>query len=150
LTDDVDLETALRKVKREQRWRRESQRLAALAPHTNEPSDPAKVVALAYPERLARRRTAESRVYLLAGGTAVELPPGPGLDQREWLAIAVADRKPGEKHGRVRLAAAADLALATEIIGLSEKDEVSWDNDVVARRIQHLGAIVLAEKPLRN
>ncbi|MFC0114075.1 ATP-dependent helicase HrpB [Kibdelosporangium aridum] len=148
LTDDVDLESALRKVKSSQRWRRESQRLAAMAPHTDAPSDPAKVVALAYPERLARRRAAESRVYLMANGTAVELPPGTGLDRWEWLAIAVADRKPGEKHGKVRLAAAADADLATEIIGLSEKDEVSWNGDVVARRVRRLGAIVLTEKPL--
>ncbi|MCE7008206.1 ATP-dependent helicase HrpB [Kibdelosporangium philippinense] len=150
LTDNVDLETALRKVKSSQRWRRESQRLAAMVPHTDAPSDPAKVVALAYPERLARRRAAESRVYLMASGTAVELPPGTGLDHREWLAIAIADRKPGEKHGRVRLAAAADLDLATEIIGLSEKDEVFWQGDVVARRTSRLGAITLTEKPLPN
>ncbi|CAM3341922.1 ATP-dependent helicase HrpB [Kibdelosporangium persicum] len=150
LADDVDLETALRKVKSSQRWRRESQRLAALAPRSDKPTDAAEVIALAYPERLARKRSADSRVYLMANGTAVELPPGTGLDHRDWLAIAVADRRPGEKHGRVRLAAAADLDLATGIIGVSEEDMVTWDGDVVARRVQRLGAIVLSGKPISD
>ncbi|ONI91192.1 ATP-dependent helicase HrpB [Actinosynnema sp. ALI-1.44] len=150
LTDDVDIDTALRKVGSSQRWRRESQRLAALAPRSQEPGDPARVVALAYPERLARKRSAESRVYLMTGGTAVELPPGTGLDHREWLAIAVADRKPGEKHGRVRLAASADADLAAEIVGVSEVDEVTWDGDVVARRVRRIGAITLSERPLAD
>ncbi|QKV75965.1 ATP-dependent RNA helicase [Amycolatopsis sp. Hca4] len=111
--------------------------------------DPALVVALAHPERLARRRPGGAPVYLMAGGTAAELPPGSGLDA-EWLAVAEATRDPGRVHGTIRLAAAADEALAVKAGSVSEVDEVSWDGDVVARRVRRLGAIVLSEKPLKN
>ncbi|MFD7652889.1 ATP-dependent RNA helicase [Actinosynnema sp. NPDC059797] len=114
--------------------------------------DPALVVALAHPERLARRRAPGSPVYLMAGGTAVELPPGSGLADAEWLAVAVADREPGRAHGRVRLAARADeeLALAAAPALVVEEDDVRWDGDVVANRVRRLGAIPLSTKPLRD
>jgi ATP-dependent helicase HrpB len=151
LSDDVDLDIALRKVRGSQRWKRESKRLAAMVPNHTGRADPALVAALAYPERVARRRNPGSPVYLMAGGTAVELPSGTGLAEREWLAVAVADRQPGSVHGRIRLAAGADLDLATEAVGVSTVDEVVWrDGDVVARRVKRLGAITLAEQPLPN
>lgn len=111
--------------------------------------DPALVVALAHPERLARRRPGGAPVYLMAGGTAAELPPGSGLDS-EWLAVAEATRDPGRVHGTIRLAAAADETLAVRAGPVSEVDEVAWDGDVVARRVRRLGAIVLSEKPLEH
>ena len=85
----------------------------------------------------------------MAGGTAAELPPGSGLDS-EWLAVAEATRDPGRVHGTIRLAAAADENLAVRVAGMSEVDEVTWDGDVVARRVRKLGAITLSEKPLKN
>lgn len=130
------------------RWKREVQRLAKLVTGEGK-QDPALVVALAHPERLARRRPGGAPVYLMAGGTAAELPPGSGLDA-EWLAIAEATRDPGRVHGTIRLAAAADEQLATRAAPVSEVDEVTWDGDVVARRVRKLGAITLSSKPLRD
>ncbi|MFE2957724.1 ATP-dependent RNA helicase [Nocardia tengchongensis] len=115
--------------------------------------DPALVAALAYPERIARRRAPGSASYLMAGGTAVTLPPGSGLGDAEWLAIAVAGRDPGQSEGRIRLAAKADEELARQAAAnlLETADEVDWvDGDLVARRVRRLGAIVLSEQPLRN
>jgi len=153
------------------RWRGEVTRLQRLLPRAParspapaEPGDGATglVVALAYPERLARRRPAGSGrrqhhyVYLMSGGTAVELPAGSPLAGQEWLAVAVADRTPGAEHGRIRLAAAADRELA-ELAAptlLVEEDEVAWDDGsevgVVARRVRRLGAIVLTERRLEH
>ncbi|MET8853826.1 ATP-dependent helicase HrpB [Amycolatopsis sp. NPDC004625] len=132
------------------RWKREARRLAGLVSAVPAGrADSALVVALAHPERLARRRPGGAPVYLMAGGTAAELPPGSGLDA-EWLAIAEATRDPGRVHGTIRLAAAADETLAVRAGAVSEVDEVSWDGDVVARRVRKLGAIVLSEKPLKN
>jgi ATP-dependent helicase HrpB len=128
------------------RWKREVQRLSKLVSGEGKP-DPALVVALAHPERLARRRPGGAPVYLMAGGTAAELPPGSGLDA-EWLAIAEATRDPGRVHGTIRLAAAADEALAVRAGTVSEVDEVTWDGDVVARRVRKLGAITLSSRPL--
>ncbi|WP_243726840.1 ATP-dependent helicase HrpB [Actinocrispum wychmicini] len=148
LTDAVDLDKALREES--PRWKREAQRLAKLVHGEPKAPDSALVVALAYPERVARRRTPGSPVYLMASGTAVELPPGTGLGDQEWLAVAVADRQPGAAHGKIRLAAAADLALATAVTKPSTVDEVTWDGELRARRVTRLGAITLAEHPLTN
>ena len=146
------------------RWRVEVTRLQRLLPRMSGAragpgAGTALVVALAYPERLARRRPAGSGrqlhrdVYLMSGGTAVELPAGSPLAGQEWLAVAVADRTPGAEHGRIRLAAAADHELA-ELAApalLVEEDEVAWvDGDVVARRVRRLGAIVLTERRLER
>ncbi|WP_406641449.1 ATP-dependent helicase HrpB [Amycolatopsis sp. WGS_07] len=154
----TDVEAELRRLRSAhddaaRRWQRDAKRLAALV---NTPSkgspDAALVVALAHPERLARRRAGSAPVYLMASGTAAELPHGSGLGDAEWLAVAEATRDPGRVHGTIRLAATADEALATRAAPtlVSEVDEVHWDGDVVARHVRRLGAIVLSEKPLRN
>ncbi|UOX86046.1 ATP-dependent helicase HrpB [Amycolatopsis sp. FBCC-B4732] len=149
----TDVEAELRRLRSanddaSRRWKREAQRLSKLVTGAGKP-DPALVVALAHPERLARRRPGGAPVYLMAGGTAAELPPGSGLDA-EWLAVAEATRDPGRVHGTIRLAAAADERLAVRAGSVSEVDEVTWDGDVVARRVRKLGAITLSEKPLKD
>lgn len=176
LASGVDAAAALRALRAERptRWTKEVQRLAKLVAATDVPSDSsaagesastgqsavvgqptdvaALMIALAHPERLARRRATGSS-FLMAGGTAVTLPPGSGLGAAEWLAVAVADRDPGWAEGRIRLAAIADEELAREAApGLvTRADEVQWESgDVVARRVERLGAIVLSEKVLRE
>ncbi|HWO60910.1 MAG TPA: ATP-dependent helicase HrpB [Umezawaea sp.] len=156
LTDSPELATALRDLRsghddRSRRWSREARRLAELVSGKGH-DDPALVVALAHPERLARRRSGGGGVYLMAGGTAAELPHGSGLGDAEWLAVAVADREPGRSHGRIRLAARVDEQLAVQAAPalLSTVDEVRWEQDVVANRVRRLGAIVLSSKPLRD
>jgi ATP-dependent helicase HrpB len=135
------------------RWRSDARRLAGLVTGDGRGKpDPALVVALAHPERLARRRCPGSPVYLLAGGTAAELPPGSGLGDSEWLAVAEATRDPGRAHGVIRLAARADAELAVQAAGdqVSDVEEVVWSGgDVTARSVRRLGAIILAERPLR-
>jgi len=173
LAADPDVGSALRRLRDGSapgsgRWRAEVQRLRRLcapevgsaAAHTH---DPALVVGLAHPERLARRRDpgpdadaaggSGSRLYLMAGGTAVELPVGSPLTEQEWLAVAVADRTPGAENGRVRLAAAADRELAETAAAalLTVSDEVGWvRGDVVARHVRRLGAIELDARRLER
>jgi ATP-dependent helicase HrpB len=111
------------------------------------------LVGLAYPERLARARRPGGSTYLMAGGTAAELPAGSRLAGSAWLAIAVADRPAGAASARIRLAAAVDSDTAREAGAtlLISDAEVAWvDGDVVARRIDRLGAIVLAERELAD
>ncbi|HEX5404120.1 MAG TPA: ATP-dependent helicase HrpB [Pseudonocardiaceae bacterium] len=151
LATGQDVDDALRRLRSEHHsgWLREVRRLSRLVPDQRGRPDPALVVALAHPERLARRRGAGSRVYLMAGGTAVEAAAG---TDSEWLAVASADRVPGSVHGKIRLAARADQRLAERAAPalLSTVDEVLWDGDVVARRITRLGAIVLRERPIAD
>ncbi len=111
------------------------------------------VVALAYPERVARVREAGGRAYLMAGGTAADLAAGSGLAGAPWLAVAAADRAPGAPAARIRSAAPLDEAAARQAGAalLDAAEEIGWaDGDVVARRVERLGAITLAERRLAD
>ncbi|MFK0279085.1 ATP-dependent helicase HrpB [Streptomyces sp. NPDC090499] len=109
-----------------------------------------RVAALAFPERVAR---ADGGSYLMASGTRAELGEGSPLGGAPWLAVAVADRPVGSGHARVRLAAVVDEDTARSAAAplYAEDQEVRWaDGDVVARRVERLGAIELAVRPLRD
>ncbi|MCD7437724.1 DEAD/DEAH box helicase [Streptomyces lincolnensis] len=108
------------------------------------------VAALAFPERVAR---GVGGSYLMASGTRAELAEGSPLRGAPWIAVAVADRPVGKGHARVQLAAVIDEDLARSAAAAlrSERQEVHWaDGDVVARRVERLGAIELTARPLRN
>ncbi|MGC9540309.1 ATP-dependent helicase HrpB [Streptomyces sp. UG1] len=108
------------------------------------------VAALAFPERVAK---ADGGSYLMASGTRAELPDGSALRGAPWIAVAVADRPVGKGHARVQLAAAVDEDMARSAAATlySERQEVHWaDGDVVARRVERLGAIELAARPLAD
>lgn len=122
----------------EGRWAREltEDRLAGL------------VAALAFPERVARK---DGGSYLMVSGTRAELPEASALRGAPWIAVAVADRPVGKGHARVQLGAVVDEGTARLAAGalLEERDEVHWgDGDVVARRVERLGAVELAVRPL--
>ncbi|MCW2682833.1 MAG: hrpB [Blastococcus sp.] len=140
------------------RWRDEVARLergTGDSAGSDVPDDTAAglIVGLAHPERLARRRPGSAGTYLMAAGTGAELAPGTALTGAPWLAVAVADRSPGRRDARVRSAVAIDEATALEAgAGLhATRAEVTWRNgDVAAARVERLGAIVLAERPLAD
>ncbi|CAL9286963.1 ATP-dependent helicase HrpB [Streptomyces sp. SudanB25_2051] len=109
------------------------------------------VVALAFPERVARARGGGS--FLMVSGTGAEVGPESGLRSAPWLAVAVADRPAHSASARVRLAAVCDEDTARLAAGhlLVAGDEVRWrDGDVVARSVERLGAVDLAVRPLAD
>ncbi|WP_281156255.1 ATP-dependent helicase C-terminal domain-containing protein [Streptomyces sp. HYC2] len=108
------------------------------------------VAALAFPERVARL---DGGSYLMISGTRAELMEGSPLWGAPWIAVAVADRPVGRRHARVQLAAVVDEDVARLAAGAlhAEQDEVRWgDGDVVARRVERLGAVELAVRPLAD
>ncbi|WAX80585.1 ATP-dependent helicase HrpB [Streptomyces sp. KMM 9044] len=105
------------------------------------------VAALAFPERIAR---ADGGSYLMVSGTRAEAGAGTGLRGAPWIAVAVADRPVGRGHARVQLGAVVDEDTARWAAGalLKTLEEVHWaDGDVVARRVERLGAVELAVRP---
>ncbi|MGV9232515.1 ATP-dependent helicase HrpB [Streptomyces nigra] len=153
-----DLGAALRAARRggdgyAGRWRAEVRRLRAGAgtrggQDSSGDRTAGLVAALAFPERVAK---ADGGSYLMASGTRAELAEGSPLRGAPWIAVAVADRPVGRGHARVRLAAVIDEATARSAAASlhREGEEVHWaDGDVVARRVERLGAIELAERPL--
>ncbi|MGW4637977.1 ATP-dependent RNA helicase [Sphaerisporangium sp. NPDC004334] len=105
------------------------------------------VVALAYPERVARRRGGG---YLMVSGTAATLPRDSRLASAEWLAIAVADRPTGAASARVAQAVVIDEDVARLAAAPFHRveEEVGWDGEVVARLVERLGAVELSSTPL--
>ncbi|MFI6502103.1 ATP-dependent helicase HrpB [Nonomuraea typhae] len=138
------------------RWRQEVNRLA---PAVREPG-PVRdavaglTVALAFPERVARR---QGSAYLMASGTQAELAGGSRLEGVEWLAVAVTDRPFGSPRTRIRQAAVIDEEIARTAFGVTVEDEAAWrvapgerHGDVVARRVERVGAIEVAASPLKD
>ncbi|MFF4761924.1 ATP-dependent helicase HrpB [Streptomyces sp. NPDC001292] len=108
------------------------------------------VAALAFPERVARL---DGGSYLMVSGTRAELTDGSPLWGAPWIAVAVADRPVGRRHARVQLAAVVDEDVAGFAAGAlrAARGEVRWgDGDVVARRVERLGAVELAVRPLAD
>lgn len=109
------------------------------------------MIALCYPERVARRRDTRGERWQLANGVGASLQQGSALAREEWIAIADLD---GEgRDARIYLAAALnpedlpvflpELFFAGEEVLWSSKEEA-----VIARSVQRFGALVLNEKPL--
>ncbi|MBY8342772.1 ATP-dependent helicase HrpB [Streptomyces spinosirectus] len=152
-----DLATALRTARRggdayATRWRTEVRRLTSGEKGTPAADDRTAglVAALAFPERLAK---ADGGSYLMVSGTRAELRDGSPLRGAPWIAVAVADRPVGKGHARVQLAAVVDEDMARSAAAslYSEVQEVHWaGGDVVARRVERLGAIELAARPLTD
>ncbi|MFA5122709.1 ATP-dependent helicase HrpB [Zavarzinia sp.] len=104
------------------------------------------LVALAYPERVARRRPGGGGHYLMVSGQAARLDPAEPLAAQDFLAIAALDGK--KRDGRVFLAAAIDAAEVEALFAdqIEAAEFVAFDEEtgqVRARRRRLLGALVL-------
>lgn len=164
LAEDVrapggDLVAALRAARRERSpsWRRTVEQLISHLPEQT-PGESmtddlavGAVVALAHPDRVARRRPGGAS-YLMVGGTGAVMPRGEAaLTGAAWLAVADVGRRPGQPDATIRSAAPIDEDLALEAAAARwrEDDEVTWaDGRVVARRVTRLGAIELTSATL--
>ena len=114
--------------------------------------DAGVVLALAYPDRIGRRRPggADGR-FTLANGRGAHFAEPQGL-ARQDLIVAV-DLDDRERDARILLAAPLSRAEIEEHMSerLRRRESVEWssrDQAVIARRTVELDAIVLEEKPL--
>jgi ATP-dependent helicase HrpB len=116
-----------------------------------DPRDSGRVLALAYPDRVAQRRAGSHGQFLLANGRGAELPAADPLAAEEFLAVADLD---GDKRvARIFLAAPLSRAEVEEDFAdtIAVGDSVAWDSRaaaVLARRQERLGALVLKDEPL--
>ena len=109
--------------------------------------DPGRLLAEAFPERLARARGKAGEV-LLASGRGAHLDPHDPLARAPWLAVG--ELGGGEAKDRIRLAARLDEAtLETDLAHLVvEEDRVAREPSgrLTLRRLRRIGALTLAEK----
>nr|MDQ3077810.1 ATP-dependent helicase HrpB [Pseudomonadota bacterium] len=110
----------------------------------------AQAVALAFPDRLSRRRDSTGEQWQSVGGRGFRLDPASPLARSEWLAVAeVAGAASG---ARILSAAAIDLADVEALFGdrIEAWSEVRFDPAtaaISATRGRRLGAIRLSSAP---
>ncbi len=112
-------------------------------------ADVGKLIALAYPDRIAQIRTGESRKYKLALGRGVQLPPADILQGTPYLAIAQLDA--GSEEGKVFLCAPLEVQDLEPFC--TSLDVLRWDTregTLIARSETRIGEIILESKPLQN
>jgi ATP-dependent helicase HrpB len=171
--NDADLETRLRRWRGERGQRAEAARGLAkrweqLTRHSRESGNPdeagersdagldsrvrgndvACCLALAFPDRLARRRDSSGENWISAGGRGFRLDPHSPLARETWLAV-------GEVSGtaagaRILSAAAIGEAQVEALFGdrIESGTQLAFDpatGTVRARRGRRLGAIILSE-----
>jgi len=118
-----------------------------------EPEEVGWLLALAYPDRIARAREPGSGRYLLSNGRGAFFAEPQSLAKSEYLVIP--ELEGSEKEARIWLGApvtATDLErhLSDVIVSTAE---IRWDSRqqaVIARRQRRLGALVLADEALRE
>lgn len=111
------------------------------------------LLALAYPDRIARRRAGARGRYLLSSGGGVQLAPDDPLAEHEWLVVAETDGR--REEAQVYLAAATNESTIRAHHGalIETRRDITWDvaaERVVARELECLGTLVLRERPLRD
>jgi len=153
--NDPDLETRLRRWRTESGRRAEAgrglaQRWAKLAGGGNGEGPVGACVALAFPDRVSKRRGADGADWIAAGGRGFRLDPASSLAREEWLAVA-------ETQG----SAAGARILSASKIAESELEDLFGDRIEIRRSVtfdpapgavqtmreRRLGAIRLASGP---
>jgi ATP-dependent helicase HrpB len=109
---------------------------------------PGVLLALAYPDRIARSRGAGGS-FLLANGRGANVDQASALSRENFLAVG--EIAGTAAQGRVLLAAALTLAEIDTHFGdrIEARDEIAFDattGTVRARRLRRLGAVTLGEQ----
>ncbi|HKD26799.1 MAG TPA: ATP-dependent helicase HrpB [Xanthobacteraceae bacterium] len=109
------------------------------------------ILALAYPERIAKNRGAATGAFLLTNGRGAYVDSASPLAREPFLAVA--ELVGSAAQSRVTLATAIDLAdiEARFADRIEAREEVTCDakrSTLRARRSRRLGAILLSDQPL--
>jgi ATP-dependent helicase HrpB len=158
-SDDVDLTARLDALHRDRSNRaRDAHAMAACwaqvadsSQRLGEGTSIGSLLALAYPERIAKNRGSGEQ-FLLANGRGAQVDRASPLAREPYLAVA--ELTGSAAAGRILLAAPITLAeietrFADRIVA---REEISFDPASASlrlRRLRRLGAIALAEQPLK-
>jgi ATP-dependent helicase HrpB len=110
-----------------------------------------RLLAYAYPDRVARRRINSGDRYLMTSGKGAAFNGYQPLAADEFIVIADLDGR--DREARIYLAAATDYATLTAQFAdrIERAERIAWDSReqcVIARREERLDAMVIAESAL--
>ena len=141
-------------VDRVRRAQRSFQKLLGSTREDFAPVDSAAVLlALAYPDRIGRKRPGGEGRYQLANGRGAVFESAESVARQDFIvAIDLDDR---EREARVRLAIPLDRQELLETFAdeIERREELAWDERseaVIARRAVRLGELLIEEKPLAD
>jgi ATP-dependent helicase HrpB len=158
--DDADLTHRLDAFRRDRSARARdaramAQRWAEIASPPSRPSDGEQsigaLLALAFPERIAKNRGGATGAFLLANGRGAQIDPASPLAREPYLAVA--ELAGSATAGRILLAAPITLAeiearFADRIVA---GEDIAFDPASASlrlRRLRRFGAIALSEQPM--
>jgi len=159
--DDVDLRERLTALHRDRAPRARdaramAQRWAQAAPEESnaaggDEASAGALVALAYPERVAKNRGGASGAFLLVNGRGATVDPASPLAREPFLAVA--ELTGTAAHGRILSAAPVTLAEIEQRFAdrIATREDIIFDAasaSLRGRRSRRLGAITLAEQPM--
>ncbi|MGH7693952.1 MAG: ATP-dependent helicase HrpB, partial [Gemmatimonadaceae bacterium] len=129
------------------RWRRKN--AAPKGPTNGE--EAGMLLALAYPDRIAQRRSGPNARYVLRNGVGARLAPGTALHNEPYVVAAELNGKLPESL--ILLAAPIAIAEIEQHFAdqVMREDVIAWDDAAGAVRAQRrrmLGALVLSDDPL--
>lgn len=129
-------------------WAKRAEKLSPPERHDDPPL--AVLLALGYPDQLARRRDAGGEAWLSAGGRGFVLDPASPLARAEWLVIGEAQGQ--AKGARILGAIAMEHEEVEQWLGsrIERRSVLRWNDGasrVEARLERRIGAITLASGP---
>ncbi|MBI3702471.1 MAG: ATP-dependent helicase HrpB [Rhizobiales bacterium] len=153
--DDVDLRHRLDQFRRDCSRRAEDARAMAkrwassFSSKSMEDENPGAILALAYPDRIAKSRGGGNGGFLLANGRGGNVDPASSLARESFLVVA--ELTGAAAASRIVLAApiALDEIETLFVDTIEDREAVSFDAasaSLRARRTRRLGALVLAEQ----
>ncbi len=161
---DVDLSHRLDELRRDRSRRAQEARvmarrwaeIAAGKDHSragkkDDGLSPGALLALAYPDRIAKNR-GSSGAFLLVNGRGANVDPASALAREPFLAVA--EIAGTAAQGRILLAAPISLAEIEAQFAdrIESRDEIAFDEasaSLRGRRSRRLGAVALSEQPIR-
>ncbi|MDP1907177.1 MAG: ATP-dependent helicase HrpB, partial [Hyphomicrobium sp.] len=157
--DDLDLSHRVENFRRDKSRRaEEAGRLARNwaeqaggKQRASSPSQAGKLLALAFPDRVAKARTDKQGEFLLVNGRGAKLDAAHSFSKEKYLAVAEITGRAGE--GWILLAARiSEQDIETEFAShIEDATDFAFDEksaSLRARKVRRLGAINLSEKPL--
>ncbi|WP_235015534.1 ATP-dependent helicase HrpB [Oceanicoccus sp. KOV_DT_Chl] len=113
------------------------------------------LLACAYPDRIARRKTDNQQQYQLSNGRIAQINPAEALSSNEWLAVVELggriDSTGKSRHDTIYTGSAFDPLLLQNALQhlVSNKNNIEWQDDsdrFVAEQQQWLGKLIIQRK----
>jgi ATP-dependent helicase HrpB len=121
------------------------------APPAHADPSPGAILAIAYPDRIAKSRAPGGGAFLIANGRGAQVDPALALAREPFLAVG--ELAGSATQSRILLAAPISLAEIEAVCGdrVEARDEVTFDPASAAlrgRRIRRVGALAISDQPI--